>query len=86
LRSSNAVAAWNWRPTIEFIGVEGIIDDETWELMTSNLGTKVGADLAGRMAAAIQRKLQRMGPGERMLADLSITSSRQELSKQSSVF
>lgn len=68
------INAWNWRPTIEFLRVEGIIDDTTAELMTCNLGAKVGADLAGRMAAAIQRKLQDMRPGERMLTDLSVTS------------
>lgn len=65
------INAWNWRPTIEFLRVERVIDDEASELMTCNLGTKVDADLAARMAAAVERKLRSMQPGEKMLADLS---------------
>jgi hypothetical protein len=60
------VNAWNWRPTIEFLRVEGIIDDETSELMTLNgCGAQADADLAGRMAVAVERKLQSMHPGRK---------------------
>jgi len=46
---------------------EGVIDDETSELMTCNLCTKVDADLSRRTAVAVQRTLQNLRPGERIL-------------------
>lgn len=75
------INAWNWRPTIEFLRVEGVIDDETSELMTCNLGAKVDAELAARMAAAVERKLRSMQPGERLLADLSVTSAPKKVAE-----
>lgn len=75
------INAWNWRPTIEFLRVEGVIGDEASELMTCNLGAKVDADLAARMAAAVERKLQNMRPGERMLADLSVTRTPKKVAE-----
>ena len=75
------INAWNWRPTIEFLRVEGVIDDEASELMTRNLGAKVDADLAARMAAAVERKLRSMQPGERLLADLSLTGAPKKVAE-----
>ena len=43
--------------------------------MTGNFGTKIDAELAARVAAAVQRKLRTMQLGERILADLSVTSA-----------
>ena len=68
------VNAWNWRPTIEFLRVEGIIDDETAELLSLNgCGVQADADLARQMAVAVEGKLQSMRPGERIRGDLSVT-------------
>jgi hypothetical protein len=70
------VNAWNWRPTIEFLRVEGVIDDETSELLTTNgCGAEADADLARRIAHAIESKIQGMRPGERIRADLTVTAA-----------
>jgi hypothetical protein len=70
------INAWNWRPTIEFLRVEGVIDNETAEQMTTHgSSVTVGADLARRMGAAVGRKLQEMHEGERIRSDLSITAA-----------
>ena len=76
------VNAWNWRPTIEFLRVEGIIDDETSELLTLNgRGAQADADLTRRMAIAVERKLQSMHPGERIRSDLSFTNAPKKLAE-----
>jgi hypothetical protein len=76
------VNAWNWRPTIEFLRVEGIIDDETSELLTLNgRGAQADADLTRRMAIAVERKLQSMHPGERIRGDLSVTNAPKKLAE-----
>jgi hypothetical protein len=76
------VNAWNWRPTIEFLRVEGIIDDETSELLTLNeRGAHADADLTRRMAIAVERKLQSMHPGERIRSDLSFTNAPKKLAE-----
>jgi len=76
------VNAWNWRPTIEFLRVEGIIDDETSELLTLNgRGAQADADLTRRMAIAVERKLQSMHPGERIRSDLSVTNAPKKLAE-----
>ena len=70
------INAWNWRPTLEFLREEGVIDAEAFELMSLNgCGGKSDADLALRIAVAIDRKLQGMHPGDRIRADLSTTSA-----------
>jgi hypothetical protein len=69
------IDAWNWHPTLEFLRAEKIIDAQTCELMGLNgCGAKADADLALRIALAIDRKLQGMHPGDRIRADLSTTS------------
>jgi hypothetical protein len=56
------VNAWNWRPTIEFLRVEGIIDDETSELLTLNgRGAQADADLTRRMAIAVDERTEKAG-------------------------
>ena len=76
------VNAWNWRPTIEFLRVEGIIDDETAELLSLN-GCRVqaDADLARQMAVAVEGKLQSMRPGERIRGDLSVTGAPKKVAE-----
>jgi hypothetical protein len=76
------VNAWNWRPTIEFLRVEGVIDDETSELLTLNgRGAQADADLARRMAIAVEHKLQSMRPGERIRGDLSMTDAPKKVAE-----
>jgi hypothetical protein len=76
------VNAWNWRPTIEFLRVEGIIDDETAELLSLNgCGVQADADLARQMAVAVEGKLQSMRPGERIRGDLSVTGAPKKVAE-----
>ena len=68
------VNGWNWRPTLELLLREGLISEELHERMgAQGAGGEVDADLADRIAEAIERTLETMKPGERMLADLTVT-------------
>ena len=70
------VNAWNWRPTLELLRVENLVRGEDFEPMgSSGSGAKVDAELALRIAAVIERKHAVSQSGQRMLADLSVTSS-----------
>ena len=69
------VNGWNWRATLELLRAEGVIDGETHERMgAQGCGGTADADLACRMASAIEAKLASMKSGDRMLADLSVTA------------
>lgn len=69
------VNAWNWRPTLEFLKAENVITHEHCELLGANgCGAKVDAELAIRIASVINQKVAVMRPGQRILADLSVTS------------
>ena len=75
------VNAWNWRPTLLLLN-ENLIDLEHHNMLgTQGCGARVGADLAGRFADAIERRLKSadMKPGQRMLADLTVTSDERKL-------
>ena len=68
------INAWNWRPTLELLLREGLIGEELFERMgTQGAGGEADAELAGRIADAIERVLGEMKPGERMRADLTVT-------------
>ena len=68
------INGWNWRPTLEFLLRSGLIGEELYERMgAQGAGGEVDAVLAGRIAEAIERILKVMRPGERMLADLTVT-------------
>ena len=76
------INAWNWRPTIEFLRLEGVIDDETAERMTCHgCGGEADADLARRIGAAVARKLQNMRPGDRIRGDLSVTDAPKKVAE-----
>jgi hypothetical protein len=69
------INAWNWRPTIELLRQAKLISDDLWDAMGANgRGASVDADMAGRIAAYLDQRLQSMKPADRMRADLSITS------------
>ena len=70
------VNAWNWRPTLEFLRAQKIITTDHAELLGCNgCGARVDADLANRMAAAVENKLSTIAPGDRMRVDLIVTSN-----------
>jgi hypothetical protein len=68
------VNAWNWRPTLEFLRAENLITADAAELLGSNgCGARVDADLANRIAAAVENKVSTMKPGDRIRADTTVT-------------
>src|SRR5262249_2777545 len=68
------VNGWNWRPTLELLWAEGLLTQENFERMGGQgYGGPVDGDLAYRLADAIEAKLMTMKPGDRMLADLTVT-------------
>jgi hypothetical protein len=69
------VNAWNWRPTLKFLFVAGVITENDYELLgCQGSGGRVNAEKADQIANAVTQKLASMNPGERMLADLSVSS------------
>ena len=69
------VNAWNWRPTLEFLRAQNIITTDHAELLGCNgCGARVDAQLANRIAAAVENKLTTLKPGDRMRADLTIAA------------
>lgn len=69
------VNAWNWRPTLELLRAAGVITDEDYELLgCQGCGGSVDARKASQIADVVTEKLARMKTGERMLADLSVSS------------
>ena len=72
------VNAWNWRPTLELLMAENVVTAEQYErLGARGCGGRVDADTADHIADVIERRLGSiaMKPGDRMLADLTVTSS-----------
>ena len=72
------VNAWHWRPTLELLYHERVLDDEQYErLGMHGAGNGLVDDvLAQRIADVLDRRLAawNMKAGDRMLADLSLTS------------
>jgi hypothetical protein len=76
------VNAWNWRPTLELLRAENVIDSKTCELMgVQGCGGQADAELCLRIAAVIEDKLKSMHPGERIRADLMITADPKRLAQ-----
>jgi len=74
------VNAWNWRPTLELLFAAGVITEEDHGLLgCQGCGGRVTAEKAGRIADAVISKLNSMNPGQRMLADLSVSSEPKKL-------
>lgn len=68
------INAWNWRPTVAFLRDQDIVTIEHAELLCIGCGARVDAELANRMAIALEDKLSNMKPGDRIRADLSVTN------------
>jgi hypothetical protein len=72
------VNAWTWRPTLGLLLAANVVNRERGELLgVHGVGAAVDAELADRFADAIDRRLREpaMRPGQRMLADGSLTSA-----------
>jgi hypothetical protein len=70
------INAWNWRPTLEILRSGGLIDKENYERMgCQGCGGAVDAEVSLRIAELIERKLETMSIGERILADLTTTAA-----------
>src|SRR6266508_1982338 len=70
------VNGWNWRPILELLRTESLITEENYERMgAQGCGGQVNDEVARRIADVIERTLIAMKPGERMLADLTVTTS-----------
>ena len=65
---------WNWRPTLELLRANGILDDVKIEMMGANgTGVQVSEDEALRIASFLESYLKQLGPNDRVRLDLSIT-------------
>lgn len=74
------VNAWNWRPTLELLFDAGVITEEDYDVMEcQGCGGEVDRDKADRIADVVVGKLNSMNPGQRMLADLSVSSEPKKL-------
>lgn len=76
------VNAWNWRPTLELLRAENVIDSKTCELMgAQGCGGQADAEFCLRIAWVIEDKLKSMRPGERIRADLTVTADPKKLAQ-----
>jgi hypothetical protein len=74
------INAWNWRPTLELLRAEGVLTEDEYERMGGqSLGGIVDGAKTLLIAEVIARKLRSMNPGERMLANLSVSKEPKEL-------
>ncbi len=74
------VNAWNWRPTLELLLAANVITEDDHELMGAHgCGGKADAEKASRFADVVADKLIGMGPGERLLANLSVSKKPKKL-------
>lgn len=68
------INAWNWRPILELLLAANVITEDDHErLGVQGIGAKVDEAKAVLIADAVMRRLSSMNPGERMLANLSIS-------------
>ena len=76
------VNAWNWRPTLELLLAANVITEDDHELMgAQGCGGKADAEKASRIADVVAGKLIGMAPGERLLANLSVSKEPKKLAE-----
>ena len=74
------VNGWNWRPTLLLLLTARVITEEDHDVMGCNgCGAKVDQQKAARIADVVAGKVSSMKPGQRMLADLSVSSQPRKL-------
>ena len=65
---------WVWRPTLELIRDAKLIDEKKYKKMGLNDGdAQVDAVTAWKIADLIDRTVEKMGPKDNLLLDLSIS-------------
>jgi hypothetical protein len=75
------VNGWNWRPTLMLLLATGVITEQDHEVMgCQGCGGKVDQEKAERIADVVVAKLSSMNPGQRMLANLDVSSEPKKLS------
>ena len=76
------VNAWNWRPTLELLLAANVITEDDHNLMgAQGCGGKADAEKASRIADVVAGKLRGMAPGERLLANLSVSKEPKKLAE-----
>jgi hypothetical protein len=76
------VNAWNWRPTLELLLAANVITEDDHKLMGAHgCGGKADAEKASRIADVVADKLIGMAPGERLLANLSVSKELKKLAQ-----
>ena len=74
------INAWNWRPTLELLYFSGAISEDDHQRMGGQgLGGMVDEQKALLIAEVVTNKLLSMNPGERMLANLSVSKKPKQL-------
>ena len=69
------VNAWNWRPTLALLFAAGAISEADLEVLGCHgCDSNVGHEQADRIADIVARQLGNMSPGQRLLADGSVSS------------
>ena len=73
------VNVWVWRPTLELIYDAKLIDGRIYKNMGVNDGdAEVDAVTAWKIADVLDKMVEKMGPKDRLLLDLSITDKPQK--------
>ena len=68
------VNGWNWRPTLELLLAANVITKDDHERMgAQGCSGKVDAEKASLIADVVEQELMSMNPGERMLANLTVS-------------
>ena len=68
------VNAWNWRPTLDLLLREALINEKLHDRMgAQSAAAEVDARTAQRFSETIRLTLNEMKPGERILPDLTTT-------------
>ena len=76
------VNAWNWRPTLELLLAAKVITEDDHDHMgAQGCGGKADAEKASQIADVVADKLIDMVPGERMLANRSVTKESKKLAE-----
>ena len=69
------INAWNWRPTLELLHKNNLIDDDLYERMgTTCRGQSLKLRIAARIADFLDERLRTLKAGDRIRADLTVTN------------
>lgn len=73
------VNAWNWKPTLELLRAANLINDDMHERLGIHAaGGNVNAESTCKIADFLDAQLAAMKPGDRIRADLQISSTPKE--------